>query len=66
MDHFYDFSGRLSRKIVQNASIHQLSALAKFSPRLPGFPTIQSLRAFRRAAYEDGFLLDFGAFFLPK
>ena len=40
MDHFYDFSGRLSRKFDQKSSIHQLPALAKFSPRLPGFPAI--------------------------
>ena len=40
MDHFYDSSGRLSRKIAQKSSIHQLPALAKFSPRLPGLPAI--------------------------
>ena len=40
MDHFYDFSGRLSRKIAQKSSIHPLPALAKFSPRLPGSSAI--------------------------
>ena len=40
MDHFYDFSGRFSRTIARKSSIHQLPALAKFSPRLPGLPAI--------------------------